>query len=71
MGPGRGGWKACAVRLPVGKWDEWAVRDDVLAYAREQLGEGSVLVFDETGSLEEGLQVGRRGTPIHWYCWAD
>jgi len=36
------------------KWDEAAVRDDVLAYARERLGEGGVLVVDETGFLKKG-----------------
>lgn len=36
------------------KWDEEGVRDDVLAYAREQLGEGGVLVVDETGFLKKG-----------------
>ncbi len=36
------------------KWDQAAVRDDVLAYARERLGEGGVLVVDETGFLKKG-----------------
>ena len=36
------------------RWDEEAVRDDVLAYARERLGEGGVLVVDETGFLKKG-----------------
>ncbi len=36
------------------KWDEAAVRDEVLAYAREHLGEGGVLVVDETGFLKKG-----------------
>jgi SRSO17 transposase len=36
------------------RWDEAAVRDDVLAYAREELGEGGVLVVDETGFLKKG-----------------
>lgn len=36
------------------KWDEEGVRDDVLAYAREQLGECGVLVVDETGFLKKG-----------------
>ncbi|MCP3140842.1 IS701 family transposase [Pyxidicoccus xibeiensis] len=36
------------------RWDEQAVRDAVLAYARERLGEGGVLVVDETGFLKKG-----------------
>jgi SRSO17 transposase len=36
------------------RWDEDAVRDDVLAYAREHLGEGGVLAVDETGFLKKG-----------------
>jgi len=36
------------------RWDEEAVRDDVLAYARERLGEGGVLIVDETGFLKKG-----------------
>ncbi len=58
MGPGRGGWQGRAVLLPTlllrAKWDEAAVRDGVLAYARERLGEGGVLVVDETGFLKKG-----------------
>src|SRR5688572_13634209 len=47
------------------KWNEAAVRDDVLAYARERLGEGGVLVVDETGFLKKGDKsagVGRQYT---------
>ncbi|QRK05951.1 transposase [Archangium violaceum] len=36
------------------RWDADAVRDDVLAYARQQLGEGGELVLDETGFLKKG-----------------
>ncbi len=36
------------------RWDEEAVREDVLAYARERLGEGGVLVVDETGFMKKG-----------------
>lgn len=36
------------------QWDEEALRDDVLAYARERLGEGGVLAVDETGFLKKG-----------------
>lgn len=36
------------------QWDEEAVRDDVLAYARERLGEGGILDVDETGFLKKG-----------------
>ncbi|ATB34038.1 IS701 family transposase [Melittangium boletus] len=35
-------------------WDEDALRDDVLTYARERLGEGGVLSMDETGFLKKG-----------------
>jgi SRSO17 transposase len=36
------------------QWDEAALRDDVLAYARERLGEGGILAVDETGFLKKG-----------------
>lgn len=36
------------------QWDEEALRDDVLTYAREQLGEGGILAVDETGFLKKG-----------------
>lgn len=36
------------------KWDEEAVRGDVLEYAREALGEGGILAVDETGFLKKG-----------------
>ena len=36
------------------QWDENALRDDVLAYARERLGEGGILAVDETGFLKKG-----------------
>lgn len=36
------------------RWDADAVRDDVLAYARQQLGEGGEVVVDETGFLKKG-----------------
>jgi SRSO17 transposase len=35
-------------------WDESTVRDDVLTYARQSLGEGGVLAVDETGFLKKG-----------------
>jgi len=35
-------------------WDEDALRDDVLTYARERLGEGGILAVDETGFLKKG-----------------
>lgn len=38
------------------RWDEKAVRADVLAHARDRLGEGGVLVVDETGFLKQGEQ---------------
>jgi SRSO17 transposase len=38
-------------------WDEDAVRDDVRAYVVEHLGDpGAVLVVDETGDLNKGIQ---------------
>ena len=36
------------------QWDEEALRDDVLTYARQRLGEGGVLAVDETGFLKKG-----------------
>ena len=36
------------------QWDEAALRDDVLTYARQRLGEGGVLAVDETGFLKKG-----------------
>lgn len=36
------------------QWDEEALRDAVLAYARERLGEGGILAVDETGFLKKG-----------------
>lgn len=36
------------------QWDEEALRNDVLTYAREQLGEGGILAVDETGFLKKG-----------------
>ncbi|EPX60312.1 Transposase-like protein [Cystobacter fuscus DSM 2262] len=36
------------------QWDEEALRDDVLTYARRRLGEGGVLAVDETGFLKKG-----------------
>lgn len=36
------------------RWDADAVRNDVLAYARQRLGEGGELVLDETGFLKKG-----------------
>lgn len=36
------------------KWDEEALRDGVLSYARERLGEGGILAVDETGFLKKG-----------------
>ena len=36
------------------QWDEAALRDDVLAYARARLGEGGILAVDETGFLKKG-----------------
>ncbi|RKG66916.1 hypothetical protein D7V80_17980 [Corallococcus sp. CA054B] len=36
------------------KWDEDALRDEVLEYARRALGEGGILAVDETGFLKKG-----------------
>ncbi|WIG98315.1 transposase [Myxococcus sp. SDU36] len=36
------------------KWDADSLRDDVLGYAREVLGEGGVPAVDETGFLKKG-----------------
>ena len=46
-------------------WDEDAVRDAVRAYVARHLGEGGVLIFDETGDLKKGQAtagVGRQYT---------
>ena len=36
------------------QWDEDALRDGVLSYARERLGEGGIVAVDETGFLKKG-----------------
>jgi SRSO17 transposase len=46
-------------------WDEDAVRDAVRAFLARHLGEGGVLIFDETGDLKKGSMtagVGRQYT---------
>lgn len=41
--------------LPSGAvWDEDAVRDTVRTFVARHLGEGGVLIFDETGDLKKG-----------------
>ncbi|HVG58102.1 MAG TPA: IS701 family transposase [Hyalangium sp.] len=39
-----------------GSWDEGGVRDDVLSYSREKLGEKGVVPLDETGFVKKGDQ---------------
>jgi SRSO17 transposase len=43
--------------LNASRWDEDAVRDDLIAYVREQLGDpAAILVLDETGFLKKGTK---------------
>jgi SRSO17 transposase len=42
-------------------WDEDAVRDAVRAFVARHLGEGGVLIFDETGDLKKGQATAGTG----------
>lgn len=42
-------------------WDEDAVRDQVRAFVARHLGEGGVLIFDETGDLKKGTSTAGTG----------
>lgn len=42
-------------------WDEDAVRDQVRGFVASHLGEGGVLIFDETGDLKKGVATAGSG----------
>ena len=42
-------------------WDEDAVRDTVRAFVGRHLGDGGVLIFDETGDLKKGQATAGSG----------
>jgi SRSO17 transposase len=42
-------------------WDEDAVRDGVRGFAARHLGDGGVLIFDETGDLKKGVATAGTG----------
>lgn len=44
-----------------GVWDEDAVRDQVRGFVARHLGEGGVLIFDETGDLKKGTSTAGAG----------
>src|SRR6266566_5024896 len=52
-------------------WDTDGVRDDLRAYALEQLGqESAILVIDETSFRQQGQEVGRRWCAVVRHDWA-
>ncbi|MET8336857.1 IS701 family transposase [Streptosporangium canum] len=51
---GLSGPQAMQRLLRTARWDAEAVRDDVRTYAVEHLGQGGVLIVDETGFLKKG-----------------
>jgi len=52
-------------------WDADAVRDDVLVYVVDRLGDGGVLIVDETGFVKKGSMSAGGATPVHRHSWPD
>ena len=54
------------------RWDADLVRDDLVSYVVEHLGDaGGALVVDETGFLKKGEQVRRGAAPVQRHGLAD